>query len=60
MIDVAFLGAHVRPAATAITGGTLGLSAPRRSGGWTLTHSLIVRPGSVRRIVESRPATDQE
>jgi fructose-1,6-bisphosphatase II len=47
-------------AATAITGGTLGLSAPRRSGGWNLTHSLIVRPGSVRRIVESRPATDQE
>ena len=47
-------------AATAITGGTLGLSAPRRSGGWNLTHSLIVRPGSVRRIVESRPVTDQE
>ena len=47
-------------AATAITGGTLGLEAPRRSGGWYVTHSLIVRPGSVRRIVESRPVTDQE
>jgi fructose-1,6-bisphosphatase II len=47
-------------AATAITGGTLGLDAPRRDGGWNLTHSLIVRPGSVRRIVESRPVTDQE
>lgn len=47
-------------AATAITGGTLGLSAPRRAGGWNITHSIIVRPGSVRRIVESRPVTDQE
>jgi len=47
-------------AATAITGGTLGLDAPRRSGDWNITHSLIVRPGSVRRIVESRPVTDQE
>jgi fructose-1,6-bisphosphatase II len=47
-------------AATGITGGTLGLRAPWRAGGWTFTQSLIVRPGSVRRIVESTPATDQE
>lgn len=47
-------------AATAITGGILGLRAPWRSGGWNYTQSLIVRPGSVRRIVESTPATDQE
>jgi fructose-1,6-bisphosphatase II len=47
-------------AATAVTGGTLGLRAPWRSGGWTFTQTLIVRPGSVRRIVESTPATDQE
>jgi fructose-1,6-bisphosphatase II len=46
-------------AATAITGGTLGLRAPWRAGGWTYTQSLIVRPGSVRRIVESTP-NDQE
>ena len=36
------------------------LRAPWRAGGWTYTQSLIVRPGSVRRIVESTPATDQE
>jgi fructose-1,6-bisphosphatase II len=47
-------------AATAITGGILGLRAPWRAGGWTYTQSLIVRPGSVRRIVESTPANDQE
>lgn len=47
-------------AATAITGGILGLRAPWRAGGWNFTQSLIVRPGSVRRIVESTPATDQE
>jgi fructose-1,6-bisphosphatase II len=47
-------------AATAITGGTLDLRAPWRAGGWIFTQSLIVRPGSVRRIVESTPATDQE
>jgi fructose-1,6-bisphosphatase II len=47
-------------AATAITGGVLGLRAPWRAGGWIYTQSLIVRPGSVRRIVESTPATDQE
>ncbi|MGH2840896.1 MAG: class II fructose-bisphosphatase [Solirubrobacteraceae bacterium] len=44
-------------AATAITGGTLGLHAPRRSNGWIHTHSLLVRPGSFRRIVESTPET---
>jgi fructose-1,6-bisphosphatase II len=46
-------------AACGITGGTL-LGAPRRSAGWISTQSLIVRPGSVRRIVESTPAPDQE
>lgn len=51
---------HSMFAATAITGGTLGLRAPWRAGGWTYTQSLIVRSGSVRRIVESTPATDQE
>ena len=44
-------------AACGITGGTL-LGAPRRSGGWISTQSLIVRPESVRRIVESTPASD--
>lgn len=38
-----------------ITGGTL-LDAPRYTAGWVSTHSLIVRPGSYRRIVESTPA----
>jgi fructose-1,6-bisphosphatase II len=49
-------------AATAITGGTLGLHAPRRIGEWIQTHSLLVRPGSFRRIVESthRPSQNQE
>lgn len=41
-------------AACGITGGTL-LEAPRQRAGWISTHSLIVRPGSVRRIVESTP-----
>jgi fructose-1,6-bisphosphatase II len=49
-------------AATAITGGTLGLHAPRRFGEWIQTHSLLVRPGSFRRIVESthNPSSNQE
>jgi len=42
-------------AATAITGGTLGLHAPRHIAGWVQTHSLLVRPGLFRRIVESTP-----
>jgi fructose-1,6-bisphosphatase II len=42
-------------AATAITGGALGLHAPRVIAGWIQTHSLLVRPGSFRRIVESTP-----
>jgi fructose-1,6-bisphosphatase II len=50
-------------AACGITGGTL-LGAPRLTAGWISTQSLIVRPGSYRRIVESTPApsttTDQE
>ncbi|MDQ3676594.1 MAG: fructose-bisphosphatase class II family protein [Actinomycetota bacterium] len=46
-------------AATAITGGTLGLHAPRRLNGWIHTHSLLVRPGLFRRIVESTPDTSQ-
>jgi fructose-1,6-bisphosphatase II len=41
-------------AACGITGGTM-LSAPRLTAGWISTQSLIVRPGSVRRIVESTP-----
>ena len=46
-------------AATAITGGTLGLSA--RGAPAAGPHAFADRaPGSVRRIVESRPVTDQE
>ncbi len=44
-------------AACGITGGTL-LDAPRLRAGWTSTQSLIVRPGSYRRIVESTPAPE--
>jgi fructose-1,6-bisphosphatase II len=47
-------------AACGITGGTM-LGAPRMTAGWISTQSLIVRPGSYRRIVESTPApTEQE
>jgi fructose-1,6-bisphosphatase II len=46
-------------ASCGITGGTL-LDAPRLSAGWISTQSLIVRPGSVRRIVEYTPAPEQE
>ncbi len=46
-------------AACGITGGTL-LDAPRRRAGWVSTQSLIVRPGSVRKIVESTPITDED
>jgi fructose-1,6-bisphosphatase II len=46
-------------AACGITGGTL-LDAPRLAAGWISTQSLIVRPGSVRRIVEFTPAPEQE
>ncbi|MFP5365111.1 MAG: class II fructose-bisphosphatase [Thermoleophilia bacterium] len=42
-------------AACGITGGTM-LGAPRYTAGWVSTQSLIVRPGSYRRIVESTPA----
>jgi fructose-1,6-bisphosphatase II len=41
-------------AACGITGGTM-LGAPRYTDGWVSTQSLIVRPGSYRRIVESTP-----
>ena len=44
-------------AACGITGGTM-LGAPRYTAGWVSTQSLIVRPGSYRRIVESTPATE--
>jgi fructose-1,6-bisphosphatase II len=44
-------------AACGITGGTM-LSAPRLTAGWISTQSLIVRPGSYRRIVESTPASE--
>ncbi len=45
-------------AACGITGGTM-LDAPRElTPGWISTHSLIVRPGSYRRIVESTPAPE--
>ena len=44
-------------AACGITGGTM-LGAPRLTAGWISTQSLIVRPGSYRRIVESTPATE--
>ena len=44
-------------AACGITGGTM-LSAPRYTAGWVSTQSLIVRPGSYRRIVESTPVTE--
>jgi len=48
-------------AACGITGGTM-LSAPRHTAGWVSTQSLIIRPGTYRRIVESTPApaTHQE
>ncbi len=46
-------------AACGITGGTL-LDAPRQRANWISTHSLIVRPGSYRRIVESTPAPEFE
>jgi fructose-1,6-bisphosphatase II len=42
-------------AACGITGGTM-LGAPRLTAGWISTQSLIVRPDSYRRIVESTPA----
>jgi fructose-1,6-bisphosphatase II len=45
---------HALFAACGITGGTL-LGAPRYQAGWVSTQSLIVRPGSYRRIVESTP-----
>jgi fructose-1,6-bisphosphatase II len=44
-------------AACGITGGTL-LGAPRYQDGWVSTQSLIVSPGSYRRIVENTPVTD--
>ena len=45
-------------AACGITGGTM-LGAPRRMApGWISTQSLIISPGSYRRIVESTPAPD--
>ena len=44
-------------AACGITGGTM-LGAPRYQAGWVSTQSLIVRPGSYRRIVESTPVPD--
>jgi fructose-1,6-bisphosphatase II len=43
-------------AACGITGGTM-LGAPRFTAGWVSTQSLIVRPGSYRRIVESTPVS---
>jgi len=43
-------------AACGITGGTM-LGAPRYTAGWVSTQSLIVRPGSYRRIVESTPVS---
>ena len=46
-------------AACGITGGTM-LDAPRVTAGWVSTHSLIVRPGSYRRIVESTPVPESE
>ena len=46
-------------AACGITGGTM-LAAPRLVAGWNSTQSLIVRPGSYRRIVESTPAPQAE
>ncbi|MGH2942541.1 MAG: fructose-bisphosphatase class II family protein [Solirubrobacteraceae bacterium] len=46
-------------AACGITGGTL-LGAPRLTAGWISTQSLIVRPGSYRRIVESTPAPEAD
>ena len=47
-------------AACGITGGTL-LDAPRLlATGWVSTQSLIIRPGSYRRIVESTPATETD
>jgi fructose-1,6-bisphosphatase II len=46
-------------AATGITGGSL-LRAPWRSGGWIFTQSLVVFPGSMRRIEESTPARDSD
>ena len=47
-------------AACGITGGTM-LGAPRRTdAGWISTQSLIVRPGSYRRIVESTPAPESK
>ena len=45
-------------AACGITGGTM-LGAPRRMApGWISTQSLIISPGSYRRIVESTPTPD--
>jgi fructose-1,6-bisphosphatase II len=46
-------------AACGITGGTM-LGAPRYTAGWVSTQSLIVRPGSYRRIVESTPAPESD
>jgi len=46
-------------AACGITGGTM-LDAPRLTAGWISTQSLIIRPGSYRRIVESTPAPNEQ
>ncbi len=46
-------------AACGITGGTM-LSAPRLTAGWVSSQSLIVSPGSYRRIVESTPASEAQ
>jgi fructose-1,6-bisphosphatase II len=46
-------------AACGITGGTM-LGAPRLTAGWISTQSLIVRPASYRRIVESTPAPEAD
>ena len=47
-------------AACGITGGTM-LGAPRRMApGWISTQSLIISPGSYRRIVESTPTPDSD
>ncbi len=46
-------------AACGITGGTM-LGAPRVTAGWVSTQSLIVSPGSYRRIVESTPAQEAQ
>ncbi|MEA2358864.1 MAG: fructose,6-bisphosphatase [Solirubrobacteraceae bacterium] len=45
-------------AATGVTGGEL-LRAPWTDGAMTFTESILIRPGSVRRIVESTPTTKE-